>query len=370
MQQRARSRRGQPIQSKRSAGVRRGVTRCQARTLFFIAGLFLVGCNDPQTTLEGHGLAAIRISHLAWFMTILFLAITLIMWVLLAVAFYRRRGTLAEHEPIDSQGGEMWIAIGGLAVPFVVLTLLFVLGLSLLSDFPIHGMHGPMTVSAEEAMKPEIRITGHQWWWQIDYLNDDQSKQFTTANELHLPAGRPVYIEVETADVMHSLWIPALHGKVDMIPGLTNYILIQSSQPGSYVGQCAEYCGEQHAHMRLLAIVQEPTQYQAWLQQQLQPAAEPKTPEEVAGKDLFVSGPCIACHQVRGTTARGTIGPDLTHIGSRQLIGADSFPNNNGYLAGWISNAQSLKPGCLMPALPQFTGIQLRELVAYLRSLK
>ncbi len=332
--------------------------------------LMIAGCNEPQTTLEGHGLAAIRISHLAWFMTILFLAITLIMWVLLIVAFYKRRGTLAEHEPINSEGGEIWIVIGGLAVPFVILTLLFVMGLSLLSAFPIHGMRGPMTVSAEEAMKPEIRITGHQWWWQIDYLNDDRSKQFTSANELHLPAGRPVYIEVVTADVMHSLWIPALHGKVDLIPGISNYILIQSSQPGNYVGQCAEYCGAQHAHMRLLAVVQEPKDYEAWLQQQLQPGAEPQTPQEIAGKNIFISGPCAMCHQIRGTAAGGTVGPDLTHIGSRQMIGADSFPNNNAYLEGWITHAQDLKPGCLMPNLTQFTGPQLQDMVAYLRSLQ
>jgi cytochrome c oxidase subunit 2 len=345
---------------------------CNSRAKFLLPAVVfcIAGCNDPQTTLRGHGLAAIRISHLAWFMTILFLAVSLIMWTLLATAFYKRRGTLAEHAPIDSEGGEIWIAIGGLAVPFVILTLLFVLGLSLLSDFPIHGMRGPMAVSAAEALKPEIRITGHQWWWQIDYLNSDPSKEFTTANELHLPAGRPMYIEVVTKDVMHSLWIPALHGKVDMIPGLANYILIQSSEPGTYEGQCAEYCGEQHAHMRLLAIVQEPAEYEAWLQQQRQPGADPKTPDEIAGESIFLSSPCIACHQVRGTTAAGTLGPDLTHIGSRQLIGADSFPNNNAYLEAWITNAQSLKPGCLMPNLPQFNGPQLLDLVAYLRQLK
>ncbi len=332
--------------------------------------LAIAGCNEPQTTLEGHGLAAVRISHLSWVMTILFLVITFIMWVLLGVAFYKRRGTLSEHAPVDSEGGEMWIVIGGLAVPIVILTILFVLGLNLLAAFPIHGSHEGMTASAEDAMKPEILITGHQWWWQIDYLNEDKSKQFTTANELHLPAGRAIYIEVITRDVMHSLWIPALHGKVDLIPGVPNYILIQSSQPGSYVGQCAEYCGAQHAHMRLLAIVQQPKEYEAWLQQQLQPGAEPKTPQEVAGRNIFVSGPCALCHQVRGTAAGGTTGPDLTHIGSRQMIGADSFPNTNGYLGGWITHAQTLKPECLMPNLTQFTGPQLQDLIAYLRSLQ
>lgn len=179
----------------------------------------LGGCDDLESTLRGFGPAADRIATLSWAMTILFLVVTVIMWVLLAWAFYKRRGTLAEHAPIHSDGGEIWIAIGGLAVPIVVLTVLFVIGLNLLNDFPIHGMNGPMNMNVEASMKPEIRITGHQWWWQIDYLNDDPSKQFTTADELHLPAGRSVYIEVVTQDVMHSLWIPGLHGKVDMVPG-------------------------------------------------------------------------------------------------------------------------------------------------------
>ncbi|MHB8755022.1 MAG: cytochrome c oxidase subunit II [Candidatus Acidiferrales bacterium] len=338
---------------------------------FFLLGwaFLLTGCNAAQTTLTGHGPAADRIARLSWLMTILFLVVTFVTWVLLAWGFFRRRGTLEHHAPIDSAGGEIWIAIGGMAVPFIILTILFVLGLNLLAAFPIHGMHDAMTIRAQDAMKPDIRITGHQWWWQIDYLSDDPSKQFTTANELHLPVGRPVYIEVVTADVMHSFWIPALHGKVDLIPGLKNYILIQAAQAGSYEGQCAEFCGMQHAHMRLLAVVQKPNEYSAWLQKQLQPASEPKTPQEVEGEQIFLAA-CSKCHQVGGTSANGRFGPDLTHIGSRRYIAADSFPNNNAYLEAWVTNAQSLKPGSLMPNLTQFTGVQLRDLLAYVRQLQ
>lgn len=334
------------------------------------AALLLTGCNVPQSTLDGHGAAAERIARLSWLMTILFLAVTLIMWSLLAWGFVKRRGTLEEHAPIDSEGGEIWIAIGGLAVPIMILTVLFVLGLSLLDDFPIHGIHGAMSGAMHERMKPEIRITGHQWWWQIDYLNDDLSQQFTTANELHLPAGRPVDIEVVAQDVMHSLWIPALHGKVDLVPGVTNYIRLESDQPGSYDGQCAEFCGGQHAHMRLLAVVEDPETYAAWVQAQLKPGAEPATPEAVAGQKVFLGGPCAMCHQVRGTLAGGSVAPDLTHIGSRKFIAANSFPNNNAYLEAWITHAQSLKPEALMPDLTQFSGTQLQELVAYLRQLQ
>ena len=330
----------------------------------------LAGCRVAQTTLIGHGPASSKIAHLSWFMSILFLVITLIMWALLGWGFMKRRGTLAEHAPVDAGGGQMWIAIGGLAIPLIVLTVLFVLGLNLLTDFPIHGMHGGMDSNAMQTMKPEIRITGHQWWWEIEYLNADKSKQVTTANELHLPAHRPVNIEVITADVMHSLWIPALHGKVDLIPGHPNYIRLEASEAGEYVGQCAEFCGAQHAHMRLLAVAQEPEEYESWLDQQRQPGAEPTSPEAIAGQQTFLAGPCSMCHQVRGTVAGGRVAPDLTHVGSREYLAANSFPNDDAYLEAWVTHAQSLKPEAQMPDLTQFSGAQLRDLVAYLRQLQ
>lgn len=335
----------------------------------------LSGCSSVQSTLNAHGPAAHSIAELSWFMTILFLVITAIMWALLGFAFYRRGGTLAEHEPISAGGGEIWIAVGGIAIPLLVLSLLFVLGLSLLRAFPIHGTHGGMSGMSGHAgmtasMKPEIRIVGHQWWWEIQYLNDDPSLQFTTANELHLPSGRPVNIEVETRDVMHSFWVPALHGKVDLIPGRDNYIRIEASQPGSYSGQCAEFCGAEHARMRILAVVQEPEDYQAWLAAERQPGVNPTTPDAIAGQQVFLGGPCSMCHTIRGTVAGGTVAPDLTHIGSRKMIASDSYPNNDAYLEAWVTHAQSLKPGAEMPDLTQFTGEQLKDLVAYLRQLQ
>jgi cytochrome c oxidase subunit 2 len=329
----------------------------------------LIGCRVAQSTFQGSGPASARISHLSWFMTILFLVITVIMWALLGWGFYRRRGSLEEHAPIEAHDGHIWIAIGGMAVPLIVLSVLFVLGLNLLTDFPIHGMHGGMA-NAQSMTKPEIRIVGHQWWWEIQYLNDDPSKEFTTANELHLPAHRPVNIEVITRDVMHSFWIPALHGKVDLIPGHPNYIRLEASQAGNFSGQCAEFCGAQHSHMRLLAIAQEPEEYDAWLQGQRQPGAEPEEQDAIAGKQIFLAGPCSVCHTVQGTTAGGRVAPDLTHIGSRQYLAANSFPNNDAYLEAWITHAQSLKPGAQMPDLTQFSGEQLHDLVAYLRQLQ
>lgn len=335
------------------------------------AVLPLAGCQMVQSTFHTAGPAAAHIATLSWFEVVLFLVITVIMWVLIGYAFYRRRGSLATHEPITAGGGEMWIAIGGLAVPLVVLSVLFIWGLDLLSSFPIHGMHGGMTqAQIKRTMKPDILVIGHQWWWEIHYLNDNPSLEFTTANELHLPVGQPINIEVETHDVMHSFWIPALHGKVDLIPSQVNYIRLLASQPGEYFGQCAEYCGDEHARMRLLAVVQQPAQYQAWKEAQLKPAAEPTTPDAQQGEQIFVGAPCAMCHTVRGTLAGGSVAPDLTHIGSRKMIASDVYPNNNAWLEAWITHAQSLKPDCLMPNLTQFSGTQLQDLVAYLRQLQ
>jgi cytochrome c oxidase subunit 2 len=332
--------------------------------------LWLTGCGVAQSVFQEEGPASARITHLSLFMTVLFLIITFIMWALIAWAFTRRRGSLAEHAAIDAGGGHLWIAIGGVAVPLLVLSVLFVLGLNLLMDFPIHGMHGGMSNMKQMSMKPDIRIIGHQWWWEIQYLDDDVNKQFTTANELHLPSHRPVNIEVDTADVMHSFWIPALHGKVDLIPGHKNYIRIEASNDGTYTGQCAEFCGAQHAHMRMTAIAQEPDDYDTWLEAQRQPGADPQTPAAIVGQQIFLAGPCSMCHTVRGTIAGGRVAPDLTHIGSRLGIAADTYPNNDAYLEAWITHAQSMKPGAQMPDLTQFSGDQLNGLVAYLRQLQ
>lgn len=341
------------------------------RLLLGACALPLSGCEMVQSTFHTAGPAAAHIATLAWFEVVLFLVITGIMWALIGYAFYRRGGSLETHEPITAGGGEMWIAVGGFLIPLIVLTILFVWGLELLGEYPIHGMHGGMpTAHAAAMMKPQIRIIGHQWWWEIQYLNDDPSQSFTTANELHIPVGQPVNIEMETADVMHSFWIPALHGKVDLVPSQINYLRVEASQPGEYKGQCAEFCGDEHALMRLLAVAQPPAVYEAWKKAQLKPGAEPTTPEAIAGKQIFVGSPCAMCHTVRGTPALGHVAPDLTHIGSRKMIASDVYINNNAYLEAWITHAQSLKPDCLMPNLTQFTGTQLQDLVAYLRQLQ
>lgn len=324
--------------------------------------MLLSGCEKPQSTLYPMGPAADRIARMSWLMSILFLLITAGMWILITWAVTRRRGTLAEHEPVDVGGGQGWVAWGGLAFPFAVLCVLFILGLKLMASFPVHDAH-------HADLRPEIMIIGHQWWWEVQYLGDP-AQRFTTANEIHIPVGRPVDIELRTRDVIHSFWVPTLHGKVDLIPVHPNYIRIQADHEGTYAGTCAEYCGAQHAHMRLLVVAQQPEDYKAWYEGQLKAGAEPTTEEAKRGQQIFISGACSMCHQVRGTIAGGLVAPDLTHIASRQYIAANSFPNNDAYLEAWITHAQSLKPAAAMPNLTQFNGQQLRDIVAYLRQLK
>jgi cytochrome c oxidase subunit 2 len=325
--------------------------------------MLTVGCAKVQSSLNPHGPAAQRIANMQWLLILLFLCVSFIMWGLLTWLALRRRGTLAEHAPVDDTGGHAWITIGGIVIPFIILFVLFVLGLNLLESFPIHD-------PGHANVKPNILVIGHQWWWEVHYLNKQPSLQVVTANEIHIPVGQPVVVELKSDDVIHSFWVPALHGKVDLIPGHTNFVVLEASQPGAYEGQCAQYCGAQHALMRLLVVAQPPAEYQAWIAQQRMPGAEPTTPEAIAGKQVFLNGPCILCHAVRGTLAGGRVAPDLTHIGSRRLIGANSFPNNKAYLEAWITHAQSLKPECKMPNFTQFSGVQLREMVAYLDQLK
>jgi cytochrome c oxidase subunit 2 len=332
--------------------------------------LVLAGCATVLSTSNTHGPAANSIARLCHAMTIMFVVAIVVMWILLAIALKKNRGTLKEHIPIDVGGGQAWVAMGGIAVPLLVLSVFFFLGLDLLADFPIHGAHGAMDMGSMAAKsEPDILIIGHQWGWEVHYLPDG-NQQVVTANENHVPARRPVNIELLSADVIHSFWVPSLHGKVDLLPGNVNFIRIEASEPGGCVGQCAEYCGKQHANMRILVIAQEPSAFNDWLANQSKPAVQPASSEAVLGQQAFLAGPCSQCHSIRGIPAAGRFGPDLTHIGSRKEIGADSFPNDYAYLEGWITDAQSLKPGCKMPNITQYNGAQLRSLVAYLRQLQ
>jgi cytochrome c oxidase subunit II len=214
-----------------------------------------------------------------------------------------------------------------------------------------------------------IEVTGHQWWWEVRYDNDDPSQIFTTANEIHVPVGKPVMLKLQSSDVIHSFWAPNLAGKKDLIPGHTLTLQFRADKPGTYRTQCAEFCGFQHANMALLVTAESPEDYGHWLQAQLKPATEPSTPDQQRGKDVFLGSTCPMCHTVQGTNAQGRRAPDLTHLASRATLAAGSVPNTRGHLAGWIVDPHSIKPGVNMPSntlAPQ----DLQALLAYLGNLK
>jgi cytochrome c oxidase subunit 2 len=247
------------------------------------------------------------------------------------------------------------------ATTAVILLLLALLAASVFTDRAIAKL------SLQNAIN--IEMTAHQWWWTVRYIDGPVSQTFETANEIHVPVGRPVIVTLHADDVIHSLWIPSLAGKRDLIPGRTSTVRFQADEPGLYRGQCAEFCGFQHAFMGVDVQAESEAQYDAWRQQQLQPAPEPTDATAKHGKELFQSVSCAMCHSIQGTVAQGKRAPDLTHVASRRTIGAGTLPMNPGNLAAWIADPQKIKPGVNMPATP-LSNDDLAAIVAYLGTLK
>lgn len=247
------------------------------------------------------------------------------------------------------------------AVAIVVLGLLALLAASVFTDRALANL------ALKDAIN--IEVTGHQWWWSVRYLNGPVSETFETANEIHVPVGRPVVVTLASSDVIHSLWVPSLAGKRDLVPGRTATMTFRADKPGIYRGQCAEFCGFQHAFMAFEVHAQPPEQYEQWRRQQLKPAPEPADPQAQRGKQLFQAVSCAMCHAIQGTLAQAHNAPDLTHLASRRTIGAGAMPNDAGSLASWIVDPHKHKPGVNMPANPM-SGEDLAALVAYLGTLK
>jgi cytochrome c oxidase subunit 2 len=214
-----------------------------------------------------------------------------------------------------------------------------------------------------------VEVTGNQWWWYIRYPNDYASRIIVTANEIHIPIGRPVMIRGTSNDVIHSFWVPNLQGKRDLIPSRVTTEWIRADRAGRFRGQCAEFCGLQHAHMALWIVAEPPGQFQAWAAHQLEPAVTPSDPVKQHGQQVFLNSACVLCHSIQGTTAVGQVGPDLTHFGSRLTIAAGTLPNSKGNLAGWIADPQSIKPGTHMATVP-VKSEDMQPLLEYLESLQ
>ena len=214
-----------------------------------------------------------------------------------------------------------------------------------------------------------VDVIGHQWWWEFQYRDVTPSDFVTSPNELHIPVGVRVTLNVSSRDVIHSFWVPNLHGKRDLIPGMTTTTWIQADRPGTYRGQCAEFCGYQHAHMALVVIAEPMADFLRWIGEQRKPSPEPPTEDARRGRELFMQSTCVLCHTVRGTIAGSRVGPDLTHVASRQTIAAGTLPNTRDDLRRWIDDPQSIKPGVRMPA-SVLKGQDLEAVVSYVRSLR
>ncbi len=214
-----------------------------------------------------------------------------------------------------------------------------------------------------------INVVGHQWWWEVQYQDTAPQRLLTTANEIHVPIHRPVLISLSSTDVIHSFWVPNLNGKRDLIPGHRNDAWFVADTAGVYRGQCAEFCGLQHAKMVITIVAEAPEQYTQWYNAQLQQAAQPTDSERLAGQKVFLSAPCVMCHAIAGTPAGATFGPDLTHVGSRMTIAAGALPNTKSNLAAWIAHPQQIKPGSNMPS-SNLSSRDLSALTAYLEGLK
>jgi cytochrome c oxidase subunit 2 len=274
---------------------------------------------------------------------------------LLAYSIVRFGERPGDDEPEQTHENRR-LEIAWTATPFLLLTVLFVLTVRTMwrvDDPP----------ERDEGLT--IEIIGHQWWWEYRYPD----QQVIIANELHLPTGTPIRMELRSADVVHSFWVPRFGWKLDVIPNKTNVLTIEADVPGTYDGACAEYCLDQHAWMRTRVVVEAPEQFAAWLQAQAQPAVTPADDQARRGEDIYMASTCVNCHRIAGTPSDGNVGPDLTHLGSRTILGAGIRPNTPEELADWIRDAGAIKPGVLMPRY-DFSDEDLAALVRYLDGLK
>ena len=324
------------------------------KPLLFLAALavMLVGCVEAAPSVfEPAGPPARSIAQLGWIFIILGTLVFLGTMGYLAYALFRKRPR-AE----DRHGGTGVVIGAGIIFPALVVLVLFILNTNVL---------GQVTTPSEEDAALVVEVSGRQWWWEVHY----PEHQFYTANEIHIPVGQPVLLRLTTEDVIHSFWVPELHGKMDLMPERINTFWIQADREGVFMGECAEYCGTQHAKMLFTVVAESQANFDSWIARNQQAAAAPREPRVQRGQEVFLSNNCITCHAIRGTDATGELGPDLTHLMSRQTIGAGILPLNRANLSGWISNPQGIKPGAKMPA-SDISSDDLNALLDYLLTLE
>jgi cytochrome c oxidase subunit II len=310
------------------------------------------GSLDPQ------GPAAQTMAGLWWLMLGLGVAVFVVFAIFLALGLFRRRRPTggAEARPGNELGGAFnrWIVGAGVVAPLLVIGAVFGATIGAMRRLPVTAPAGAL----------EVEVIGHQWWWEVRY----PEAGLTLANEMHIPVGRPVAVRLTSADVIHSFWVPALGGKLDLLPDHANTLVLQADEPGEHRNRCAEYCGLQHTLMGMIVVAEPPERFEAWLAAQRQPAAEPTGAGEIRGRDVFL-GACARCHTVAGTTATGVKGPDLTHVASRRTLGAAAVANTTERLVQWVADPHELKRGVAMPAA-DLSPADLDAVIAYLGTLR
>ncbi|HVL28843.1 MAG TPA: cytochrome c oxidase subunit II [Acidimicrobiales bacterium] len=313
----------------------------------------LAACGDGSA-LAPKGPDAREIAGLWWLMFWLGLAVYVFVVALLFVVL-RKRGKVDEPVPATPREGRGLIWGAGVGMTTVIIVVLVLV--SYVVGGRIYDRRGTGGLRVE--------VVGYKFWWEVRYLDRPGA---ITANEIHIPTGRPVDLVLTSRDVIHSFWVPELAGKLDLVPGVRHVLSIQADRPGEFRGACAEYCGVQHANMLLLVVAQPPDEFEAWLDRQAQPRQAPADPLAQRGEEVFLRTPCGACHRVRGTPADADVGPDLTHFATRRTLGAGVRPNTRGHLGGWLSDPQAIKPGNLMPPT-KLAPDELLALLAYMESL-
>lgn len=329
-----------------------------------VACLALGACHGVQTTLDPAARQAADIDNIwrlmLWVCGLMYLAVMAFLAAALWRAHKRRRRLESTPQlgPTPADAGLEKTLTGWAGV--IVAGLILLTTASFLVDRSL----------AEVGPKPlQIRVTANQWWWQVDYQGDQPEDHIRTANELHLPLGRPAVLTLVANDVIHSFWVPNLSGKTDLIPGRENYMPVTPTRTGVFRGQCAEFCGLEHAKMAFDVTVESPAAFAAWKQAQSTTPPTPADPALQHGQQVLTTKACVMCHAVQGTGANASVGPDLTHFASRAHLAAGARPNTRGDLMAWIADPQAVKPGTTMPRVP-LTSQELNDVALYLESLK
>lgn len=345
---------------RRRAPAAQTSNRARGVSLVVAVSIGVAGCSGWQSSIDPQGPHAQQIADLFWAFVVVCTVIWAAVCAVLVIAVARRRS--APPEPLDV-APERERRIGHVVLSLAAATAVVVIVFTLLS----YVAQRDLWAARSDALT--LRVAGHQWWWEVLYQDRQPDRSVLTANEIHIPVNTPVRVRLETRDVIHSFWIPSLAGKMDQISGRQNELQLVASRPGVYRGQCAEFCGREHAEMALLVVASAPDEFQAWHDAQSRPADPPDDPVRGRGLRVFQSRACMLCHTIRGTDAGGKFGPDLTHLASRRTIAAGTAPLTAGHLAGWIADPQHLKPGTQMPP-SALSGTELSAVVAYLMGLK